>query len=315
LNEDPRLQIILARRQRKHHQQGRGKTLTRIIGIALAAMVISCGLLFSTGLGGAVALYLNLTANLPDPSELATRFTQQNQEFFETTKIYDRTGQHLLYEVIDPRAGDRQWVALDQIPPLCQQAIIANEDRSFYENPGFDLRGMARALVSNLQGGSVQGGSSITQQLVKNNLIDPEQRYIQSGIEGYTRKIKEVLLAAEIGRRYPKDQILEWYLNTNFYGNLAYGIQAAAKVYYNKNVQQLDLAECAMLAPIPQYPGQNPIDAPTQAKDRQALVLDAMLRRNDTGQSRAAERWRRRARSLRHPRTTFLGLRAQMAGR
>ncbi len=278
MNHDPRIHIIIARRQRERAQHGKGQTLFRVTALILIAMAVSCGLIFSTGIGGAIAVYLNLTADLPDPNELAARFTSQNQEFFETTKIYDRTGQHLLYEVIDPRGGDRQWVALDKIPLLCRQAVIANEDRSFYENPGFDIRGIARAFVSNVQGGTVQGASSITQQLVKNNLIDPEERTVREGLAGYQRKAKEILLAAEIGRRYSKDQVLEWYLNTNFYGNLAYGIQAAAKIYFNKNVDQLDLAECSMLAPIPQFPAQNPIDNPTDAKSRQALALDAMLR-------------------------------------
>lgn len=278
MNTDARVKIIVGRRQRRQNQRGKGQKFIRIIGLALVAIVLSCGVFFGSTVGGAVALYLNFTADLPDPSQLAAKFTQQNTEFFETTKIYDRTGKNLLYEVIDPRAGDRQWVSLDTIPELCRQAAIAIEDRSFYDNPGFDIRGMARAFLSNAQGGSVQGGSSITQQLVKNTLIDPSQRTIQTGIEGYTRKLKEVLLSAEIGRRYPKDQILEWYLNTNFYGNLAYGIQAASKIYFNKTVDRLNIAECAMLAAIPEFPSQNPIDNPADATSRQALVLDAMLR-------------------------------------
>ncbi len=269
MSSDPNLHIILSRRRRAHAKQGKGQTTLRFITIAIIAVVVSCGAILGTGVGGVVALYASLTADLPDPAKLAAQFSAQNQEFFETTKIYDRTGQHLLYEVIDPRHGDRQWVPLASIPEFCRQAVVANEDKSFYENPGFDLRGVARAFVSNLQGGSVQGGSSITQQLVKNNLIDPDERLIREGIAGYQRKAKEILLATEIGRRFSKDQILEWYLNTNFYGNQAYGIQAAAKVYYNKTVDQLDLAECSMLAPIPQFPAQNPIDNPTDAKSRQ----------------------------------------------
>ena len=243
------------------------------------------------------------------------------EDFFETTKIYDRTGKNLLYEVIDERTGDRQWVALDQIPEFCRQSTIANEDRSFYENAGFDLRGMGRALVSNLQGGQVQGGSSITQQVVKNTLIEPEQRTVREGIEGYTRKIRETLLAVEVGRRYPKDQILEWYLNTNNYGNFAYGIQAAAKVYFNKTVDQLNLAECAMLAPIPQFPIQNPIDAPADAKLRQELAIDAMLRDGyiTADEAVAAKKekvqikTRRRGAALQRASAALLGLRPQMA--
>ena len=278
MNNDPRLQIIINRRQRQRAKQGKGQTFIRVVGLGLIGVVVAVGVFFSLAVGSVVAGYLALTADLPDPARIEAQFTNQNQDFFETTKIYDRTGKNLLYEVIDERTGDRQWVALEQISEYCRQSTIANEDRSFYENPGFDLRGMGRALVSNLQGGQVQGGSSITQQVVKNTLIEAEQRTVREGIEGYVRKVRETLLAVEVGRRYPKDQILEWYLNTNNYGNFAYGIQAAAKVYFNKTADQLNLAECAMLAPIPQFPIQNPIDAPTDAKLRQELALDAMLR-------------------------------------
>ena len=278
MNNDPRLQIIMNRRQRQRARQGKGQTFIRVAAIAAVSIVAAVGLFFSITVGSVVAGYLALTADLPDPSQIEAQFTNQNQDFFETTKIYDRTGKNLLYEVIDERTGDRQWVALDQIPEYCRQSTIADEDRSFYENAGFDLRGMGRALVSNLQGGQVQGGSSITQQVVKNTLIESEQRVVREGIEGYLRKLRETLLAVEVGRRYPKDQILEWYLNTNNYGNFAYGIQAAAKVYFNKTVDQLNLAECAMLAPIPQFPIQNPIDSPPDSKLRQELALDAMLR-------------------------------------
>ena len=165
-------------------------------------------------------------------------------------------------------------MTLDRIPQHCIDVTVALEDKSFWENPGFDPEGIARAFWQNLQGGPIQGGSSITQQLVKNIIIDPEERIQRS----YSRKIKEVIMAVEITRRYEKPQILEWYLNTNHYGNLAYGIQAAAQVYFQKSVEDLTLAECAMLAPIPQYPLLNPIDRPEEAKQRQKLALDAMVR-------------------------------------
>jgi membrane peptidoglycan carboxypeptidase len=165
-------------------------------------------------------------------------------------------------------------MTLDQIPQHCIDATVALEDKSFWENPGFDPEGIARAFWQNLQGGAIQGGSSITQQLIKNIIIDPEERIQRS----YARKFKEVILAAEITRRYEKPQILEWYLNTNHYGNLAYGIQAAAQVYFQKPVSELSVAECAMLVPIPQYPLLNPIDRPEEAKNRQKLTLEALAR-------------------------------------
>ncbi|MBI3762241.1 MAG: transglycosylase domain-containing protein [Chloroflexi bacterium] len=263
-----------ARRERAH--TGVQRLLRWLSGIALAVVI---ALTVASAITGAVAadVYASYVADLPAPEELERAFnSKENNEFFQTTKIYDRKGPQsgaLLYEVIDPRGGDRQWLALEQIPPALRQATIAIEDKTFYDNPGYDLEGILRALVSNLRGGPIQGGSTITQQLVKNVLIGPGERSEKS----YSRKIREIILAGEITRRYSKDQILEWYLNTNFYGNLAYGIDAAALVYFGKHATQLDLAEAAMLAAIPQYPRLNPIDAPEEAKRRQALVLSRLL--------------------------------------
>jgi len=266
--------IILSRRLRRREANKSSKNIPKLLAGCFAVVVGLCSLTFFGSIAAAAAIYTSLTQDLPDPSQIEAEFTRGGDEFFETTKIYDRSGNVLLYEVIDQTTGDRQWVHLDQIPAICQDATIAIEDRTFRTNPGFDLYGIARAFWTNLRGGAVQGGSSITQQVVKNTLIDPEERLVQS----YERKIKEVILAVEISRRYSKDQILEWYLNTNNYSNLAYGIEAAAQVYFGKHARDLNLAECAMLAPIPQYPRLNPIDSPKDAKDRQALTLDAMLR-------------------------------------
>ncbi len=267
--------VVRSRRLRRNRGSSPVVIIARLVVVFVLVAVAGSLSSLAAAAGGAATAWLNITKDLPDPGQLETRFQQTTStEFFETTQIYDRTGKTLLYEVIDPRMGDRQWVTLDRIPLLCLQATIALEDKSFYENPGVDLSGIVRAFISNIQGRQVQGGSSITVQLIKNTLIDPEERYQKS----YTRKAKEAILALEIGRRYSKDQVLEWYLNTNHYGNLAYGLEAAAQVYFGKNVDQLDLAECAMLSAIPQYPGMNPIDAPQEAKERQALTLDAMVR-------------------------------------
>ncbi|HLF28276.1 MAG TPA: transglycosylase domain-containing protein [Anaerolineae bacterium] len=266
--------IVLSRRLRRRASNHSSKNIPKLLAGCFVVFVGLCALTFFGGIGGAAAIYTALTQDLPDPSQIEAEFTQGGDEFFETTKIYDRSGNTLLYEVIDATTGDRQWVHLDQIPEICQNATIAIEDKSFRTNAGFDPIGIARAFWSNLRGGQVQGGSSITQQVVKNTLIDPEERFVQS----YERKIKELILAVEISRRYSKDQILEWYLNTNNYSNVAYGIEAAAQVYFGKSAGQLDLAECAMLAPIPQFPRLNPIDEPLEAKTRQELALDAMVR-------------------------------------
>src|SRR5690606_27669381 len=184
-------------------------------------------------------------------------------------------------EVIDPLGGDRQWLKLEQIPQEVVDATVAIEDKTFWTNRGFDVEGIGRAFYQYvILGGDIQGGSSITQQLVKNNLIEPERRIVgaEVSLDDYERKVEELLLAQKISQTYTKEQILEWYLNSNFYGNLAYGIEAAARVYYNKPAAQLTLAEAAMLAAIPQSPALNPIDNPDEAKRRQELVLEAMFR-------------------------------------
>src|SRR5512136_117373 len=269
--------LVQMRRQRRYGKSQHSHVLSlifRVVALVIVGSMLGTLLTMAISVGTAVAAYMSLTKDLPDPAQIEKQFKQENTDFFETTKIYDRTGKVLLYEVIDPRGGDRQWVSLNQIPVLCRQAAIAIEDKIFYDNPGVDWYGISRAFISNLQGRAVQGASTITQQVIKNSLLDPEERYQQS----YERKIKEVLLAVEISRRYSKDQILEWYLNSNHYGNLAYGIDAAARVYFGKPVGKLDLAECSMLAAIPQFPAMNPIDNPDLAKERQALVLDAMVR-------------------------------------
>jgi penicillin-binding protein 1C len=263
----------IIRRQQRRKRSGSGRLVLRL-ALGLLAVILLCnfGIVFSA-VGSVAGIYSYFAQGLPDPSKIEIA-----QEAFETTKIYDRTGQHLLYEVFDPRPnrGDRTYVPLDQMAPLFRQATVAIEDRSFYENIGVNLEGLARAMWNNLMGRQIQGASSITQQLVKNVLIPQEERTQQS----YTRKIKEAILAIEIARRYPgkagKDQILEWYLNYNYYGNFAYGAEAAAQVYFGKSIHDVDLAEAAMLAAIPQYPALNPIDNPELAKKRQRIVLTQM---------------------------------------
>ena len=263
--------FILRRQRRRfgrYHTPSRN-LIASIIGIALLVVVGSTAAGAATAAAVAGGVYYYFTRDLSDPTAIVTE-----QESFETVKIYDRTGEHLLYESIDPRPfrGDRTYVALAEISPHLINATVALEDRSFWDNPGVNLRGLARALIQNIQGGGVQGASSITQQLIKNVLIDPELRYQRS----YTRKIKEALTALEITRHYSKEQILEWYLNNNFYGNFSYGIESAAHVYFDKPASDLNLSEAAMLAALPQYPGLNPFQAPADAKRRQGKVLQAM---------------------------------------
>ncbi len=241
-----------------------------MLAAVLIAVILANALVVGSAVGAVAGVYAYFAQGLPDPSTIETK-----QEEFETVRIYDRTGDHLLYESFDPRPfrGDRTFMPLEQMSSWVISATVGLEDRSFFENPGVNFQGLGRAFVSNLRGGSVQGGSSITQQLIKNIIIDPEERTQRS----YTRKIKEVIMALEITRQYSKEQILEWYLNYNFYGNFAYGIEAAARVYFDKPAKELTLAEASMLATIPQYPALNPVDSPQDAYRRQRKALDAMV--------------------------------------
>ncbi len=263
--------VMITRRRRRRLREQKPKIflyLFNFLLLAIAASTAAVIVVTLLGVGAAYAVYDSFIQQLPDPTSI-----QKVQQDFETTKIYDRTGKILLYELFDPRLGDRSYVKLDDIPEFCREATIILEDKTFYQNPGFDPEGIGRAFVQNLRGGQIQGGSSITQQLIKNILIDEEERTRLS----YTRKLKELVLAIEITRRFSKDQILEWYFNTNFYGNLAYGIDAAARVYFDKPVSALNEAECAMLAPIPQFPYLNPLDSPEKAKYRQRITLNRMV--------------------------------------
>src|SRR5438132_710899 len=176
-----------------------------------------------------MGLYAYFARDLPDPGTLSHR------QLFQTARIFDRSGK-LLQEVNDPQGGRRTVVQLSDIPMVMRDATIAAEDASFYDNPGFDIRAVVRATYQWVRSGSPQSGAStITQQLVKNTLLGPEQTA--------ERKIKEAFLAMELTRRYSKDQILEMYMNEISYGNRAYGIEAAAETYFGKQARDLSLAE------------------------------------------------------------------------
>ena len=268
--------VALQRRQRRRDEGQSGlRQLLRVVGVLLLAVLLVNVGIVASGASAAIGAYAYFTRDLPEPAAI-----EAADENFETTKIYNRTGETLLYEVIDPSGGDRTWVLLGRIPEDLICATVAIEDRNFWENPGINLRGIARAFWADIQGQQIQGGSSITQQLIKNIVIEEELRYVS--VEGpewkdYERKITEILLAYRISEKYSKEQILEWYLNTNFYGNLAYGIEAAARVYFGKSVNDLTLAESATLAAIPQFPLLNPFDDEEAARKRQHLVLDTMV--------------------------------------
>jgi penicillin-binding protein 1C len=220
-------------------------------------------------LGGSVIVYeyYKIAATLPSVADL-----QQRASTFETTRIFDRNGD-LLYEILDPNAGRRTFITLDKIAPVMVAATIATEDKSYYSHPGFDWTAIVRAFWQNFQGGgTVSGASTITQQLARYLLLSPEERTEQS----YMRKVREALLAAEITRRYTKDQILELYLNEFYYGSYAYGVEAAAETYFNTSADKLDLAQASFLAGLPQAPSVYDVyhnREATRGRQRQVLTL------------------------------------------
>lgn len=164
------------------------------------------------------------------------------------------------------------FVPLKQIPLFLKQAIVATEDKRFYDHGPVDFIGIARALVTNYQAGeTVEGGSTISQQTVKNILLTNDRTI--------SRKAEEMLLASRLEREYTKDEILEMYLNTIYYGAGAYGVGAAAQVYFGRPAADLTLAQCAMLAGLPQAPSAlNPLTNYEGAKQRQQVVLQLMTR-------------------------------------
>ncbi|MCB8917390.1 MAG: transglycosylase domain-containing protein [Ardenticatenaceae bacterium] len=222
---------------------------------------------------GAIIGYRFIVRDLPSPTELESRVST-----FETAIIYDREGNQL-YSLADPNTGNRTYVPLSQISQDLIDATIATEDARFYTNPGFDPVGIARAIYQAAREGEVvSGASTITQQLVRALLLGEDERTERS----FQRKVREIVLAAELNRLYPgregKDKILELYLNEIYYGNLAYGIEAAARTYFDKSAADLTLAEASLLAGLPQAPALwDPFTAPELALNRQAQVLGLMV--------------------------------------
>ena len=170
--------------------------------------------------------------------------------------------------------GIRHYVQLKDIPLRLRQAIIAVEDTRFYSHRGFDLEGIARATVVNVEAGEIQeGASTITQQLVKNLFLTQER--------SFTRKAEEVFLAMSVERNFDKDKILEMYLNTIYFGSNFYGVYEAAHGYFGKEPKDLTIGECAMLAGLPNAPSvYSPYNNFMLAKRRQLIVIDAMVRAN-----------------------------------
>jgi len=224
-------------------------------------VLFGLSLVLAAGLTG-LAYYRHLVQVLPEPTVAAMRSAPQS------SRILDRNGE-LLFEIY----GDvkRRPVALDQIPQPLQAATIAIEDKDFYDHSGFDLSGILRAFWVNLKNREIkQGASTLTQQFARTVFLSREKTY--------SRKFKELVLATRIERRYPKNKILEYYLNNTPYGSNAYGVAAASKYYYDKPVRDLNVQECIYLAALPKAPGRlDPFGANTDKLEARAeLVIKAL---------------------------------------
>ena len=217
-----------AQRSRQAHkppQRGNGSRILVVIAVVLAVMIVGvgCGFLTAT---------LNTKQDLEDVRPAAS------------SQIYDINGNELANVHAEQ---NRVPVKISQVPEHLKDAFIAVEDVRFYDHSGVDPKGIMRAVFANITNkGVAEGGSTITQQLAKNAYLTQDRTY--------KRKIQEVFLALQLERKYTKDEILELYLNQIYFGQGAYGVQAAARTYFGKDVKDLDLNECAMLAGIPKSP-------------------------------------------------------------
>jgi 1A family penicillin-binding protein len=222
--------------------------------------------LFFSGIFLAIAFIgyvFYLYNSLPNPENFGERIVE------ESTKIYDRTEKILLYEIHGKEK--RTIISLEQIPKHTQQSVISIEDIEFYQHPAFDWRAILRAVVNNIVKGRItQGGSTITQQLAKNAFLTSEKTII--------RKIKDILLAIKLEKKYTKDQILEFYLNQIPFGSNLYGIESASKAYFDKKAEELTIAQSAILSAMIQSPtyyspyGENL----EKLKNRQKYILNRM---------------------------------------
>jgi membrane peptidoglycan carboxypeptidase len=242
-------------------QRQRRTTLLRVLGVALALIVF---------VGAAADAYAQeFLSSLPSVQGL------DSSTFRGDALIYDRAG--VLLADVGSQGDHRLNVTIDKVAPKLLQATVAIEDKNFFQNAGFDIEGILRAAISNYRSQSVVGGgSTITQQLAKQLFLQQSNGVAAQSID---RKIREVVLAYQLSRSYTKNQILELYLNRSYYGDQEYGIQAAARTFIHKDAKDIDLAQAALLAGLPQAPAQwDPVVHADAAKIRQKQVLDAMVR-------------------------------------
>ena len=256
--------VVRIGRRRRRLRTG-SKLLQRVRTLFLLLCFVA--ILVSVGMAaGAVNTYRTLAANMPDLDNY------RSAELAQTSLVHDANGR-----VVEQLYGvqNRFVVPLDEVDPTLRQAIISIEDHRFYEHRGLDFEAIGRAAIENIESLSIQeGGSTLTQQLIKNTYIAQQQRQVPS----FERKYVEASLAWQYEKGHTKQEILEQYLNTVYFGANAYGAEAAAKTYFNKDASDLNLSESALLAGIINLPGvYDPFIDPESAKERRNVVLNKML--------------------------------------
>ncbi|MBN1964034.1 MAG: transglycosylase domain-containing protein [Anaerolineae bacterium] len=259
---------IIRRRRRRRRESRPG--LAYYGGLSTVGVLL---LLIVATLAGALVIgafsYLGVASVIPaDPQAVRPALAGATP-----TRLLDRETRTVLYEVSNPLDGQAAWVALADLPEYVWQATVTIEDATFFERPGFTLAGMVSAVSDAV----IQG---------RNALNDPVLRYLaqqvlvplyEMPLTSADRATTDAVLMLELRRRFSREELLEWFLNTAFYGNGAYGIEAAAQVYFGRSAGELTLAEAALLAGVVEEPSANPFDQPTQAERRQSVVLDTMV--------------------------------------
>ena len=263
-------QIIQFRQQRRKKAQknptgraGLGCSTILSLLIALAGVFLAL-------------VYTGITKDLPSLESLPALLDPPDGSLLQPTRLYDRSGQHVILTLENPAAAGRKYLSLDpkeadHISPYLVDATLAAADPTFWRNPGFTLGGIRQDTHPRL-----------AQRLVADLLLWNEP-------SGLRRALRERLLAAQITARYGREQVLTWYLNSADYGNLAYGADAAARVYFGKPASKLNLAESALLAAVSQSPTLNPLDSPQLAIERGEKIIQAMLEQGLITQNQAAE--------------------------
>lgn len=261
------------RARRRRHKARPGPGALRSLRNAGLILVTAATVLVGAGFTTLASVYLQAATDLPDVSSLPGLFGPPGQEAHRPARLYDRSGQMLLFELVHPLAAERRWQPLEALPTGVVDATVAALDPTFWTNRGYPDGMIERALLAVLTGVSLADDlPTLTERLVDQTLTTPADLTRPPA----ARAFRNSLLAGDVSARFSKEQILEWFLNSADFGHLAFGIDAAALVYFGKHADGLTLSEAALLASLPAHPEASPIDEPETAEANRQDVLDEM---------------------------------------